>query len=281
MLATNRHLRRPARRLRLLTAVALAAVVYVGNDTAAFADGAVSVTVVGNATGSTLAVSGTGNATSSPGGVAVSGTGQASGGSVNVSVLGGRRAIGEVVFRGRAHLPVFPCGSTCGGGSFAGDWTGNVSGTYDGAAFDAAWTTLSGSAVNAGFGYSELACLQGVETLAGEATGSGSASAGPGQILGYWVTPTPAVPLPIVGATLNFSFNWTRTANTAVLQLNPVSLTLDVAGLGSRTVVVGPQFGTAAFALTSADNTTVPTCGTPLTNVRGEIAGVVALTQAG
>lgn len=282
MRATTRQ-QRARKGRRTIVAALLAGVAFLGSVTAASAeltDGLVGVSVTGDASGSVLAVTATGNATSGPGGVAVSGTGQANGGTLNVEGTSGRRTAGAIAFRGRAHLPVFPCGSTCSGGSFQGDWTGSVAGTYDGAAFEAEWTTLSGTAVGAGFSYSEIACLQGVETLAGEANGSGSASAGPGQVLGYWEHAL-GVPFPIVGVTLNFGFHWERTANTAVIQLNPVSLTLDVAGLGGRTVVLGPQTGTAAFALTSADNATVPTCSTPLTNVRGEIAGTAPLTWIG
>lgn len=243
-----------------------------------------------------LAVSGTGTANSEACngdvlhdlffGYAVSGTGNASG--CHAVSVAGHRVAGAVGFRGQATLPQFPCPSSvlAGGGScsgsFSGNWAGNVSGTSGGAAFSVGWTTGTtgtGSAVNATFGYSELLCLAGVETVAGVASGSGSASAGPGQVIGEWLTSGETVPRAVTNVTIDFGFTWARVVGGAVLTLNPTTLNLDVAGLGPRTVVTGTQVGAATFVIKSADGTTVPLCSTPLTNVQGEIAGTVPLAS--
>jgi hypothetical protein len=241
--------------------------------------GSMAVSGTGDATGP-LAISGTGNAS---GTTAVSGTGEATG-TTALSVLGGRRAGGDLAFRGRATLPQFPCphppGTGCWG-SFAGDWTGHVSGTHHGSAFEATWTTTTATAVNASFRYWELACLAGAETLAGQAAGTGSASAAPNQVIGHWLQKDELGARAVVGATLSFTFQWTRSANAAVLVLQPTALELDVAGLGLRTVATGLQTGTATFALTSADNTTVPTCSTPMANAIAEVVGTVPLSFVG
>lgn len=191
--------------------------------------------------------------------------------------------VGEIAFTGSAVLPVFPCsppapfGTGPCSGSFSGDWSAHLAGTSGTSSFDTTWATTTGAAVSATFQYAEWQCLQGAETLAGFAIGSGSATAAPGTVQGKWQVPGETFPRDITGATFTFQFSWTRALSGAVLTLNPVSLTLDVAGLGTQVVVTGTQTGTATLVVRSTDNTSAPTCSTPLTNVRGEIAGTVQL----
>ena len=194
-------------------------------------------------------------------------------------------AVGEVGFRGTAHLPTFPCdrdplaGDPCPGGSFSGDWTAHVSGVKGSTPYEAVWTTATGEGVSATFSYTEWQCLEGTETVLGFATGRGTASAGPGEVNGEWQVPGESFGRDIIGASMTFDFRWTRVTNGAVITLQPATLTLEVAGLGGQTVVDGEQQGTAAFLLRSSDNTTVPTCDSPLTNVQGDIAGAILLTS--
>jgi hypothetical protein len=193
--------------------------------------------------------------------------------------------LGEVAIHGTAALPKFPCepppplGNGPCAGSFDGDWAANVSGIRNGNVFSATWNTASGHAIHAGFDYSEWQCLAGTETLLGIAAGTGSATVAPGELQGKWQVPGESFARDIVGATASFTFTWNRVATGAVLSLSPTTLSLDVAGLGPQVVVTGAQLGVATLVVTSTGNTTVPMCGTPLTNVRGDIAGVVWLAS--
>jgi hypothetical protein len=229
--------------------------------------------------GANTAISGTGNAT---GCTAVSATGSANGEQTAVSGTVARRAAGHIAFHGEAVLPRFPCpwATGCTGGRFSGSWTGEVAGTHLGSAFAVNWTTLTGPDVGADFTYWESACLVGSETLVGRATGTGSAIAASNEVIGWWQQRDEAGVRAVVGVRFGFGFDWDRYLNSAVIDLRSTTLTLTVAGLGDRTVVSGPQAGSATFVLTGADNTAVPTCGTPLVNARGRIAGGVPLTIA-
>lgn len=195
-------------------------------------------------------------------------------------------AAGDIGFTGTAHLPVFPCnrdpleGNPCTGGSFTGDWTADLAGTAATAAFDAVWSTASGAAIRADYSYVEWECLHGVETVLGFAMGSGSAIAAPGEIQGKWHVVGETVGRDITGASMSFDFRWTRTLNSAVLVLERTTLTLDVAGVGPRVVVVGQQEGEAAFVVSPPDNGHLPTCDAPLTDVTGRIAGSVQLASS-
>lgn len=206
----------------------------------------------------------------------VLGLGQGPVASAELDVPGARWEEGAIGFRGVAHLPAFPCGPICTGGAFVGDWTGTVRGSFDGVDYEVTWITTHDSGVRAAFQYSE-ACNSGLDTLAGEADGSGSAEAAGsrGQVLGSWGGRA------VLHLRMSFDFHWARTGTAAVVALAPVSLTLDVAGIGYRTVAIGARTGTATFVITSADNVDVPTCSTPLTNVRAAVAGAVPLRQIG
>lgn len=197
-------------------------------------------------------------------------------------------AAGVVAFTGSAHLPLFPCnrdpleGNPCTGGTFAGDWSADLAGTAGAAAFDVTWTTASGRAIEADYSYVEWQCLHGVETVLGFALGRGSATAVPGEIQGKWHVAGETVGRDISGAAMSFDFRWTRTLNSAVLVLERTTLTLEVAGLGPRVVVVGQQEGEAAFVVSpGGDAAHLPTCDAPLTDVTGRIAGSVQLASSG
>lgn len=191
--------------------------------------------------------------------------------------------VGQIAFNGTATLPTFPCpppppfGTGPCSGSFAGDWSADISGMSGTSVFHAAWATTTGTALDVAFQYSEWQCLTATESLLGLAVGGGTATAVPGQIQGKWQQPNETFARDVVGATMTFDFQWTRVLGNAVLTLEPVSLVLDVAGLGPKVVVDREQTGIATFALTSTGNTTVPTCSTPLTDVEGAIAGSVSL----
>jgi hypothetical protein len=253
-----------------------------GVVTPAHADGWVSVSPTGDTHAELVSVSGTANAYS--GAVAVSATGSATGPTA-VSGTMARRAAGQIAFQGEAVLPTFPCPLSpptgdCGGGTFRGTWTGEVAGMYFGSSFAANWTTLTGEDVSATFRYWEQTCLGGAGTLAGSAGGNGSAGAAANEVQGWWQERNEVGVRAIVGVTFGFAFRWDRYLNSAAIDLYSTSLTLHVADLGPRSVVVGPQAGAATFVLTGADNTTVPLCSSPLTNARGRIAGDVPLAIA-
>lgn len=195
---------------------------------------------------------------------------------------------GDTTFTGTAFLPTFPCptpltsAGSCGGGSFSGWWTGHLTGLYDSAPFEVSWTTTPVTTptppVTATFSYGEFMC-QGVETVLGGAAGSGSATAGPSQELGFWAGGAIGdLPRAITGVRLLFGFEWVRVANVAVLKITPGStLDIEIAGLGWRTVSRSEQTGVATFVPVSASGTVLPSCDTPLSNVNGVITGDVTL----
>lgn len=193
-----------------------------------------------------------------------------------------RASAGTAAFQGSATLPTFPCSPQSGpcSGSFSGAWTGGLSGVSGTSVYSVAWSAPDGS-LNAAFQYSELQCLAGVETLVGTATGSGSATAQPGQVQGKWQVPGESFARDIIAVSIDFDFSWTRTATSATIILYPLSISLDVSGLGPQVVVsASEQAGSALFAPTSQSGSGVPTCDNPLTNVEGVIAGVVPLADA-
>lgn len=198
-----------------------------------------------------------------------------------------RHSSGQIGFEGTARLPIFPCdrdplaGSPCTEGSFSGNWSAHIGGTYGTSAFDVAWATASGEAISATFVYSEWDCFSGVETLLGFAQGSGSAVAEPGDVQGKWHVAGEALGRDITRVTMAFAFSWTRVLNAAQLVIEPTTLTVEVAGLGSRVVATGRQVGTAAFVVPVAGGTAAPTCDQPLRDVEGRIAGVVDVASSG
>lgn len=192
-------------------------------------------------------------------------------------------ATGDASFTGTASLPTFPCpspppfGTGPCNGSFSGSWSGNLSGVAGTSPFDVTWST-SGSGVSASFLYAEWQCAAGTETVLGIAQGSGTATAGPGQLQGKWQVPGEPFARDITAVSLSFTFAWTRLATSSVLVLNTSTLTLTVSGIGTVTVLTGQQVGVAAFAPTSSSGVSgVPSCANPLTNVSGDIAGDIPL----
>jgi hypothetical protein len=187
-------------------------------------------------------------------------------------------AVGKAGFNGTASLPTFPCPPSANNcdGTFSGDWQGTISGFSGPNEFTAAWATTTGG-ITATFDYWESSCLAGTETILGGADGRGSASTKPGEAHGTWKAPGEMLPRNVIGVSITFEFLWDRVVNGAVLSLSPVSLTLNVEGLGPRTVLTEIQLGEAVFVPESSDNTPVPSCLTPLQNVHGRIAGTVDL----
>jgi hypothetical protein len=198
-----------------------------------------------------------------------------------------RHTAGELAFEGSAHLPVFPCdhdplaGTPCEGGTFRGDWSAHISGSYGTSAFEVAWTTVTRDAIRADFVYSEWDCLHGVETVLGVAKGRGSAEAGPGAVQGKWHVAGEPFGRDVSRATMAFDFSWTRSFNVAQLVIEPTTLTLEVAGIGPRVVATGRQVGTAAFAVPVAGGTALPTCERPYADVEGRIAGAAEIASSG
>lgn len=192
---------------------------------------------------------------------------------------------GAATFNGVAELPVFPCptspATSCGGGLFDGQWTGHLNG-IEGPGnnpFEVSWTTLNQGSVHADFVYEEALCLQGAESVLGQATGTGLAQAGPGQTVGFWTSTTGSeLPRAIIGVRLFFAFDWVRIGNSAVIVIKPgSSLQIDIAGIGWREVSRNEQDGAATFVPTHSSNTVVPSCGSPLNGVTGLIAGGLTL----
>jgi len=190
---------------------------------------------------------------------------------------------GDAVFTGAATLSKFPCqppypfGNGPCSGTFAGAWSGQISGVDGTSPFDVAWSTSNAQSVQASFSYYELQCLDGTETLLGVAQGSGVASAGPGQVQGKWQNPGDLFPRDVVGVSVSFGFSWTRVGNTAVMSFSPITAQLDVSGLGWVTVLTAAQNGTAVFAPLQSSGTGVPTCTNQWTNVSGDIEGDIPL----
>jgi hypothetical protein len=189
-------------------------------------------------------------------------------------------ALGHLAFTGTATLPTFPCappppfGNGPCAGSFAGAWTGHVAGVQGTSAFDVTW---GAGAVGATFQYSELQCL-GLETVLGIASGSGSASSGPGQVQGKWQVPGEAFARDVYGVRVSFTFQWTRVGTSAVLVLSPFALTLDVTGMSPQLVASSKQYGAATFAPTAHQSgPATPTCASPWQGVSGQIAGAVTV----
>lgn len=192
---------------------------------------------------------------------------------------------GDAAFAGTAFLPTFPCqppppaGNGPCSGSFNGQWTGHLSGVHQSSPFEVSWTTTTATspAVSASFYYWEVQCLAGTETVIGNAVGTGAATAVPGQVKGNWQQVGVDLPRDILEVSLTFSFQWTRVGTGAVLTLNPATLSLNVAGLGWKTVSTSEQDGTATFVPLTSTGTGVPSCANPLTNVTGAITGDLAL----
>ena len=199
---------------------------------------------------------------------------------------------GSATFNGTANLPKFPCeqpppfGTGPCSGTFSGQWTGSASGTQGTSAFSVEWTTQTTQtnpppppAVSANFIYSEWSCFGGSELGIGQAEGTGSATAGPTHVRGEWQVAGEQFSRPITNLTLTFGFSWARVGQSAVIDLVPVSMKLTVSGFANPvTVISTPLKGYATFVPTSSgSNPHVPSCGEPLTNVKGVIAGGIAL----
>ena len=186
---------------------------------------------------------------------------------------------GNAVFNGTASLPQFPCPNqppnACSG-SLGGTWSGNLSGTNNGNPFSVAWVN---GLIGASFTYWEFQCISSLATTAGFAQGSGSASAVGGQVAGEYQVVGETLPRAVNSVGVSFNFQWTRVANTAIITLSPISVTIGVNGLGNITVVNSGQQAEAVFVPTQAGNPlpTVPSCSTPINNVQGVVAGDVPI----
>lgn len=200
-------------------------------------------------------------------------------GYVTIAPVRPRSTAGGFAFDGTATLPRFPCGppppfgdGPCQG-TFAGDWHGHLTGSAGADMFEVTWSTANGAAT-AAFDYAEWQCL-GLEAVVGLARGTGGATAGPGQVQGRWQVVGENAPRDVYRVDLTFGFDWTRVGTATVLALRPVLMTLWVTGLGPRAVVTTPQTGAAAFVPTTTNGSGAPTCGSPISDVKGTIAGVV------
>lgn len=191
-------------------------------------------------------------------------------------------ASGTAQFSGSATLPTFPCqpappfGNGPCTGDFNGEWTGALSGVSGTSPFEVTWNTsdepTAQITVN-DFTYAEWDCNLGVaETVLGIARGTGTATAGPGQIDGNWYVVPNTFPRDITKVTLSFDFRWTRLATTAIIQLTRATLSLDVTGIGTVPVINSPQVGTATFVPTN----TGPGGGVPSCTNQHPVVGMIA-----
>jgi hypothetical protein len=192
-------------------------------------------------------------------------------------------AVGFAEFEGNAFLPKFPCPQTavCSG-TFSGQWSGNLSGFYNGREFDIAWRTLGNTGVNASFTYEEFFCaIPTAGNAVGHALGLGTARGGPSQVVGTMYNNNPnQLPVLIDEIVMDFSFEWLRAANGAGIILNPVSFLAVVPGLGTVPLVTSQQVGTADFVPTGSSTPGgVPNCSTPLQNITGAITGNISFAH--
>jgi hypothetical protein len=190
---------------------------------------------------------------------------------------------GDAVFSGTASLSTFPCqqpppfGNGPCSGSFHGSWSGTLSGVAGTSPFQVAWSTSSPFSVQASFSYYELQCLDGTETALGVAQGSGTASAGPGEVQGKLQNVGDTFPRDVTRVDVTYAFTWTRVGNAAAMSFTPLTVVLAVSGIGSVTVVNSAQNGAAVFAPLQSTGTGVPTCSNQWTNVTGDIAGNIPI----
>jgi hypothetical protein len=190
--------------------------------------------------------------------------------------------VGDIAFEGTASLPLFPCTGTCGGW-FDGTWSGHLTGVHNDAAYSVTWKTVVDK-VHASFSYTELLCAApGSGAVAGTATGSVNANASfdNAEVVGAWYSANPnELPRLITHVSLGAAFEWVRVGNTAVIVLRPAWVSIHVAGLGWKQVVVGTQRGVATFVPTHSDQPAgIVSCDVPLTGVEGEIAGNVPISM--
>lgn len=147
--------------------------------------------------------------------------------------------------------PVAPCS-----GSLDGWWSGQLAGTSGGVPYTVTWATAlpAMAGLAAGFTYSDGDC----GATSGSAAGSGTAAALPGQITGSWQIAGEPFPRAVTGITMSFGIQWSRTATLATVSVDPVSVVLDVAGLGPQTVLTAPQQGAAVFGSVPPASCTSP-----------------------
>lgn len=198
-----------------------------------------------------------------------------------------RTATGVATFSGEATLSRFPCqqpppfGNGPCGGLFYGSWAGNLTGTYNGAPYEVVWESANVRAVHAAFSYYEAVCLvPEAGSLVGFAAGGGSATAGSNEVVGAIYNAVGGLPALITHVRLDFSFDWVRLGNSAAITLSSFTFW---AQLGDGTwlpLVNSAQTGAASFVPTHSEAPTgVPSCTTPLTDVKGQISGSIPIAQ--
>lgn len=196
-------------------------------------------------------------------------------------------AVGAASFEGTATLPKFPCappptGTGCYG-NFSGQWSGNLSGLYAGREFDISWRTLNNTGISANsFYYDEFTCVvPEAGSLLGRALGTGTARGGPGQVVGTMYGNNPnTLPVLIDEIQFDFTFEWTRVGNGAVIVLSPTSFRANVPTLGWVTLLNSRQIAVADFVPTGSSTPGgIPNCTTPLTNIHGAITGTVTFAH--
>lgn len=187
-------------------------------------------------------------------------------------------AAGDVALSGTVTLPTYPCpppppfGSGPCTGSFAADWAGHLAGTAGAAVYDLTWATSSGSAMTGSVTYSALNCDE-LGARFGLGLGTASATVGANDVHGTWqVVGGPAHD--VIGVSASFSYDWGTVATASITVLDPFTLTVDVDGLGSQTVVASKQTGVMAFAPPVVSGLD---CDNPVTNVTAPLVGDVPL----
>lgn len=183
---------------------------------------------------------------------------------------------GSLVFAGTVEIPTFPCPPPSPDtypcvGSFTASTAGTMRGLHGGSPWQ-----LSLNAVTLGaFSYVDL-LEPGVPCTEGRARGTTTLDTGSsGQAFGTYTTGTLA--RPIRSAAITYSFNWLREGVTAVLTIFDVTVTLQVDGIGSVTVLDDGTAHAVASFVPGADFGVPTGCmGGEPTRLRGSIAGTVA-----
>jgi hypothetical protein len=175
---------------------------------------------------------------------------------------------GAIEFDGVARLSTSPCVAAPCDGTVSAAWSGRLTGISGTAPFEVTWRT-GGTGLNAAVVFTDGDCT----AATGTATGHGTATAMPGQIMGTWQVPGDVFARAITAATMTFDLHWSRTGSVATLELQPLSIALDVNGLGLQTVLASPQHGVIAFGTVPA-----PTCATPQRDVTVTVAATVPVS---
>lgn len=164
----------------------------------------------------------------------------------------GPKAVSALDFEGTATLPSFPCPPP-GPGELpcVAGFTGTLESSMGGDGGPGLWALQLVAPMTAQVSYTDL--LQpGAPCLEGIATGSGTATAGQNDMVGFWTNRLGEEQL-VKGAQIEFSFDWRRFGTTAVMSLRDLRVRLHTPGQGWVEVVSpGSSSGPAAAVFVPA-----------------------------